>query len=954
MSRHRAIERRPGDAGRRVGFSGRVVPPRGEAFMNTRRIAVLVAAAIAIFTVGQAAAWNPVPVKEDPLVRMPGTQPDNGVALEAPNRCLNCHAGYNTSVEPGFGWKGSMMAQSARDPLFWATLVVAAQDSIWATGTPNATDICLRCHMPKGWLEGRSDPTNASAMGGADFDGIQCDFCHRMYDPFHERTFAGGSGDGGWDETNASSTPSGPAAESTLAADKAEAAAIRSFNGEPFYDSTTGLPVSGEYQESTGGQYFVATDSAKRASFADAAARHQMQYSRFHKSKFFCATCHDVSNPVLGNLGADPTQLLVTEQKSAHQYFHVERTFSEFMLSDYGQEGGAAGLGPFSPGSFETSAANNYIRMCQDCHMRDVVGRAANKNGAPLRPDESIEHPESGLPLHDLTGGNYFIPWVLASTVAGSPNYDATNDALLNQGPGVLAMDLQAGQGLDPEALLAGADRAMQQLALAAKIEGLSYDATSGALSFQIQNQTGHKLISGYPEGRRIFINIKAFSGGTLLYEVNPYDTNAGTLKGLEATYSSDLVVPEALGSGESHEDELVYEAQMASSLTGESHTFHFALATGRYKDNRIPPKGFRINEAAARMAVPVWHGVEDPDFYTASEYAGGYADVSLTIPPGADGVEVSLYYQTTSREYIEFLRNEINGTAPTTLTGTGAGGDEPYLAQTDPFFANMSAWGNVIWDLWTHNMNVPGAAPILMASMSVGDTGGGGGGGCTAPTPTLESVIPSHNQVDLAWSDMHSADAEIIGYGVYYDQSGKAQPVADVGLLTSYSDTGLTDGQQYCYMVTSKKADCESAFSNVECATPQPSSTATIRADELVTGQLVTSGKGKNATTTWTQGSSFSQGDTVTLRVRLIDGDGVPVEGGSVTLRISGPEVATVNSGASDADGYAYAEWKTSAPRKGRGGTATGSYTASVTDVSASGYNWDSVATSTSFTVSP
>ena len=183
--------------------------------MNTRRIAVLVAAAIAIFTVGQAAAWNPVPVKEDPLVRMPGTQPDNGVALEAPNRCLNCHAGYNTSVEPGFGWKGSMMAQSARDPLFWATLVVAAQDSIWATGTPNATDICLRCHMPKGWLEGRSDPTNASAMGGADFDGIQCDFCHRMYDPFHERTFAGGSGDGGWDETNASDTPSQPAADET-------------------------------------------------------------------------------------------------------------------------------------------------------------------------------------------------------------------------------------------------------------------------------------------------------------------------------------------------------------------------------------------------------------------------------------------------------------------------------------------------------------------------------------------------------------------------------------------------------------------------------------------------------------------------------------------------------------------------------------------------------------------
>ena len=187
----------------------------------------------------------------------------------------------------------------------------------------------------------------------------------------------------------------------------------------------------------------------------------------------------------------------------------------------------------------------------------------------------------------------------------------------------------------------------------------------------------------------------------------------------------------------------------------------------------------------------------------------------------------------------------------------------------------------------------------------------------------------------------------------MYYDQSGKAQPVADVGLVMSYSDTGLTDGQQYCYMVTSKKAECESAMSDPPlCATPQPSSTATIGAAELVTGQLVTSGKGKNAETTWTLGSSFSQGDTVTLRVRLIDGDGVPVEGGSATIRIGGPETATVNTGGSDADGFAYAEWKTSAPRKGRGGTAAGSYTASVTDVTASGYNWDSVATSATFTI--
>jgi hypothetical protein len=157
--------------------------------MKSKRLSVLFAVALFFVILGFALAqpWTPVAVVDDPLVRMPGTQPEQ-VALEAPNRCLNCHAGYNTEVEPGFNWQGSMMAQASRDFLFWSCLTVGAQDSIWAVGTPNATDICERCHFPKGWLEGRSDPTNASLMSGADYDGVQCDFCHTLYDPFFETT----------------------------------------------------------------------------------------------------------------------------------------------------------------------------------------------------------------------------------------------------------------------------------------------------------------------------------------------------------------------------------------------------------------------------------------------------------------------------------------------------------------------------------------------------------------------------------------------------------------------------------------------------------------------------------------------------------------------------------------------------------------------------------------------
>ncbi|MCZ6815661.1 MAG: multiheme c-type cytochrome, partial [Planctomycetota bacterium] len=105
-----------------------------------------------------------------------GTQPGGLTNLIQPSgNCRNCH---DTSPSIYMGWVGSLMGQAARDPLTYACLDIAEADA------PGIGDTCLRCHAPKAWLEGRSTPTDGSALTVADRDGVNCHVCHRMVDPF--------------------------------------------------------------------------------------------------------------------------------------------------------------------------------------------------------------------------------------------------------------------------------------------------------------------------------------------------------------------------------------------------------------------------------------------------------------------------------------------------------------------------------------------------------------------------------------------------------------------------------------------------------------------------------------------------------------------------------------------------------------------------------------------------
>jgi len=701
---------------------------------NRRGFPVSLAIFFALAATGY--AWTPMVVEDDPVVRMPGSQPAQNINLEPPSFCINCHYNYAPGLDPGSTWAGSMMAQAARDPIFFATFTVAIQDSIWALGNPNAADICLRCHFPEGWLGGRSDPPNASAMTGSDYDGVHCDACHRLWNPFFETTYngarEGNNWSGYWDEAGNTGPGSGTLsqlrADNTLAVDYLLSEGIFLFTGDPFFTIT--LPRYFTYMENAAGQYFVEPNFRKRGPFADylnPAPAHEVLYSRYHKSKYFCSTCHDVSNPLFGNyceevnaafnLNIDclPDQSggldLITEQYSAFNFSHVERTFSEFMLSAYGAPGGAATNPEFLA---QGAPGITWAAKCQDCHMPDVTGRGCEEAGALVRPDQSVEHPHSGLPQHDLTGGNMWMTYILATLNDDNPIFDQTNFDLLSQGPANITLNLN--DGLSPIAfsdeLLDASNRARAQLQMAGSITNLQYDPPTGDLLFRLQNNTGHKLISGFTEGRRMFVNIKAYHQGALVYEINPYDYTAGTMKGLSHPSSP------ALGPDEAYIDELVYECHM-TDVTGTDHSFHFALSHERYKDNRIPPRGFDIVSAPARLAEPVWHGVKDPGYFTAAEYAGGYDEISsaglpLGLPATAGVIEITVYYQGTSREYVEFLRDEINGTVQTLPSPTPSGEPSAYIVQTDPFFSQLRPWGNTIWQLWEHNHGLDGSGAAV------------------------------------------------------------------------------------------------------------------------------------------------------------------------------------------------------------------------------------------------
>ena len=522
-------------------------------------------------------------------IQQPGTQPSEVVSLQRASLCDNCHGDYASEHEPYATWDSSMMAHAGRDPLFWATMAVSEQSF------DGAGDLCLRCHAPNGWVDGFSTPTDGSALQSDHEDGVECALCHRMTHP---------------DGSEHVGTQNPPFIANSGGA-----------NPEPYLGS---------------GMYVLLDSNARLGPYANVNSNHASLQSNFHRSAEFCGTCHDVSNPLVGDLAHNHGAFIPlppgsfsgipgdsVENKAAfnnppYAYGVVERTFSEHQSSIYAdlpvsaypalpielrsgilEDAYNAALLAGNGGDFEDGTTRLF--SCQSCHMLPTTGRGSNKNGTPTRHD---------LAVHDLAGGS---TWIQDAMIY----LDQTNRLRLGGGLSQDQKDHLARGQVQARAMLQGA---------------AALEVQQNTL--KVFNLTGHKLISGYPEGRRMWVNVRWYDRNDgLLREDGAYGNKQVQHRGqplqvrtlLDAQAKVYQAKPgitqewaaQLIGVGLDPNMAVDYNpvdgspglslADLAARPAGSSlASFHFVLNNTLLADNRIPPLGMSFDEATRRNILPV------------------------------------------------------------------------------------------------------------------------------------------------------------------------------------------------------------------------------------------------------------------------------------------------------------------------------------------------------------
>ncbi len=434
--------------------------------------------------VAAAPPWQHNPLKLSPLSPKAsfgtldftpnGTQPGLLSAIEGNEACSNCHTGStNDETQMAYPtWSGSMMANAARDPMFWAAVDVANRD------VPGVGDYCIRCHAPNAWLSGRvrkdgnggfvngangcllqGDHDNFDGKGN-DYSGIGCQFCHRI-------------------------APTGPVGQPVL-----------TFNANIWFDDALNCTANGQ---NAGGPCrrgpYRYPDSTPTGVIN---APHGWQQDSSYQGSAYCGTCHNVSTPDTSN-GPLKT-LILNNGTDTGVPFPLDRTYSEWLKSDYSDtlfRDGTENSGP--------STGSAFGETCQSCHMRNstqTTARACSLTGPGTRTNN--------LAVHEFAGANGFMVRVLKSLYGTQLDREAAFDRTL---------------------AFINDNLTNRSARIALSLQTLSPAATTLNASVRVTNLTGHKLPAGYGEGRRMWINLVARdANNTIIFESGAYEPASATL----------------------------------------------------------------------------------------------------------------------------------------------------------------------------------------------------------------------------------------------------------------------------------------------------------------------------------------------------------------------------------------------------------------------------------------
>lgn len=346
-------------------------------------------------------------------------------------------------------------------------------------------------------------------------------------------------------------------------------------------------------------------------------------------TSFHCASCHTLFTPVIDVATGTPTGAEFLEQGAA----------LEWQNSDY-----------FS-GRSEASE-------CQDCHMPEPVPGSYSTRIA-IQPNGSVNSmwPErSPFFTHSMVGGNTYL---LA-----------------------LLRDNRAELGIENTTSVNGFNEKITQTRDLLENDAASLDITRIALAGNtldidvlISNKTGHKLPTGYPS-RRMWLNLVVRDAAErIIFESGTPDSRGHISVDASHLATDCLAVDKPpgftnAGCFEPHQDIIddpsriaVYESVLEDTAGDITHVL---LHASRYlKDNRIPPEGFTLDQAAIIEPQTLPRGVDgDDDFNAANQQEGSGSDtvhyqVSIDEPDSRYTVEARLLYQSIKPDFAAGLHGD-------------------------------------------------------------------------------------------------------------------------------------------------------------------------------------------------------------------------------------------------------------------------------------------------------